>query len=135
MWPAVELNDSTFVMTWAYDGNDGGSGVLLRSTGDRVEKLFVSDLLGDIEADQFALSEIDVGPFGLVAWMSGGFDENDGMGSVVLYSPDGVEWSATELPDVFVFNVIVGDDGVMVFVDDPFGANEQSPPPILLGRL
>lgn len=79
---------------------------------------------------------VRAGDYGAVAWAVKWQDTN-GNGqpydSIVLYSPDGVEWGATDVPDVEVVDVIVGDQEVVLFLNDP-DRDEGVAQPIMLGR-
>lgn len=130
--PAGLADGTTFSPNWAEESSQ-----LLRGNPDgTTSALTLSDLAPDLDTTGYQLMNVRAGDYGAVAWAVKWQDTN-GNGqpydSIVLYSPDGVGWGATDVPDVEVVDVIVGDQEVVLFLNDP-DRDEGAAQPIMLGR-
>jgi hypothetical protein len=131
--PSATLADGiTFSLSWT----ESQAGVV-RSHADGTSALFeLEDLAPDLDTRGYQLAYVATGEYGVVITAISWEDSNDSMpgyDSLVLYSPDGTSWGATELPDVEVVQTVVTNDGVLIFLNDP-AREEGAPQPVLYGR-
>lgn len=132
---AAALADGT---TLSVNWTEAGSELVRRGPDGSANRLALADLAADFDTSQFELVNVKTGEYGAIAWAVKWPDFNEQSGesigtyeSIVLYSPDGVGWGATEVSDVEVVDVIVGEDNALIFLNDPQRA-EGTPQPIML---
>lgn len=130
--PSKLTNGTTFAPNWAEESSQ-----LLRGNPDgTTSALTLADLAPDLDTTGFQIMNVRAGDYGVVAWAIRWEDVNENeqpYDSIVLYSPDGVGWGATDVPDVEVVDVIVGESEVVLFLNDP-DRTEGATQPIMLGR-
>ena len=130
---------STLSIAWT---ERGGSDLIRTNPDGTSDRLRLADLAGELDTTGYELVAVKSGPYGAVAWAANWSEFERGVpedeyspNAIVLYSPDGRGWGATSLPGADVTDVIVGRDGVMVFLADPdFNGPDTPPQPVLLGR-
>ncbi len=138
----VEFNGGSFSIDWSETEDDYTNSATLNRNG---ESITVADLVGDsgIDTKDLHLNQVVAGDYGVVAWAArwnetGELNPVDfvpDIDTVVFFSQDGINWTATELEGLDVSHVSVGTDSVMVFAADPFKANDaEANQPVLLGR-
>jgi len=103
--------------TFSVDHSSENGGIVTTAADGTVTKFSLSDLAPGLDGSDAYISNISTGDYGVVAWAVEW--NRSGYNSVLLYSPDGMSWGATEVPDQEITNAIVGEDGVLVFVNDP----------------
>ncbi len=131
-------NGTWFNVKWPEEGPDSQSGLIRSMPDGSTELLDLSDLAPDIDTSSYDLVNVTAGEYGVVAWAiewPGPDEDGDdvvGYNSIVLYSPDGVGWGATEVVGMEVVQAVVGSDSVMIFTNNPDRA-EGEPQAVLLG--
>lgn len=136
---AATANGTSFSIAWT---EAGGSDLIRANPDGSSDRLRLSDLAGELDTTGYELVGVKSGPYGVVSWAAkwgdferGVAEEEYSPNAIILYSPDGRGWGATPLPGADVTDVIVGRDGVMVFLADPdFNGPDTPPQPVLLGR-
>ena len=125
--PAVLANGTSFSPDWGQESTQ-----LLRTAPDGTTKaLALSDLSPNVDTEGFQIMNVRTGKYGVLAWAvrSASPGENEfADDSIVLYSPDGIGWGATEVPGAEVIDAIVGEGDVLIFLNDPDlpeGAGQQ----------
>lgn len=120
--------------SFAVDWRDASTQVVRVTPDGQAGSLTLDDLAPDLETDGYSIMNTKAGEYGVVVWAVR-WSDGDGPSydSIVLYSPDGIGWGATAVPDVEVVDVIVGADEVVMFLNDP-GREEGAAQPILVGR-
>lgn len=130
--PARLSDGTTFAPDWA-----GESTNLLRRTPDGTTSgLTLTDLAAGLDTGGYQIMNVRAGDYGVVAWAVKWEDVDEGeqpYDSIVFYSPDGIGWGATAVSDVEIIDVIVGDEEVMFFLNDP-NRTEDSAQPIMIGQ-
>ncbi len=132
---SVNFKGASFAIDWQSESETSS---LLRSDGSGSTRLSVEDLAPNLDLSEYSINGVQAGEYGIVAWAATWAEApNDGytVSSVVFFSPDGVTWGATELPDSDITSVLVGESSVMVFGSNPALANSENPQPVLLGRV
>lgn len=130
--PVALSNGTAFTPEW-----NGDATRLLRVSADgTTNALTLSELAPDLDTTGYQIMNVRAGDYGAVAWAIRWQEVEDGgqpYDSIVLYSPDGVDWGATAVPDVEVVDVIVGDEEVVLFLNDP-DRPDGAAQPIMIGR-
>lgn len=138
-WTSKAVDDFTFRRNSLADGSSFGlnftdeqSSIVRRDASGSAVTLNLASLAPDLDTAKYGLANIGTGEYGVVAWATR-WNESDGStDSILLYSPDGQGWGATELPDTQITHVIVGEDGVIVFASEP-GREPGDPQTVLFG--
>ena len=109
--------------------------LIRRNVDGSTNALLLGDLAPDLDTDGYSLARVATGEYGAVVtavnWSR--LETGGNYSSIVLYSPDGLGWGATSVPDVEVVEAVVGSDDVIVFLNDP-NREPGSAQPILIGK-
>lgn len=128
------INGQRFRVDW----NEGAGGAKLTRSIDNGNSYGVVELdelvagLGDVEP-----SSVNVGPFGIIVSAHNISRLSPPTGLTYLYSPDGRNWSASEV-DTMGYQAVVGQDSVLVLGTPTSGPGfdaKTDNSPVLLGRL
>lgn len=129
--PSTMSNGMSLSVDWASEE----ARLVRRSPNGADVALTLDDLAGDLDTSGYALMNVRAGDYGAVAWaVRWQDDDSSPYDSIVLYSPDGVGWGATEVAGQEVVDVIVGADEVVLFLNDP-ARGEGVPQPIVIGQV
>ncbi len=125
-WTSKAIDGFNFRSNTLADGSSFGlnydddmSSIIRRDANGSAVTLDLASLAPDLDTATYGLADISTGEYGVVAWASRWNDDAGSADSILLYSPDGQGWGATELLDTQVTHAIVGEDGVIVFTSEP----------------
>ena len=116
-------DDAVFSIVW---GEEAGSSGIRRDVDGSTGFVSAADLFAD-QSEEVGIWDLRSGPYGVAAVSV----DYEARRSFVAFSADGVAWAVTELEGDYVDGVLVGDDGVMVFVHS---FDEPDVTRVLLGR-